>query len=116
MPAHEGGEDETKVTLACTTAQEKKSFADSEPHFLATERIRTLDPRIELHFIRGERSDVVCVIARVHALSELTAYRPRACTGRSTAMTPSWPFGNSRLSSRSGAQATLYVFWVVSAS
>lgn len=69
MPAHEGGQNATGVTLACTTAQEKKAFADSEPHFLATERIRTLDPRIELHFIRGERSDVVCVIACFHVLS-----------------------------------------------
>ncbi|KAH9923362.1 alpha/beta-hydrolase [Fomitopsis serialis] len=55
----ENGEDVTKVSLACTTLQEKKAFADTEPHFTATERIGTLDPQIEVHCILGERSDVV---------------------------------------------------------
>ncbi|EPS95148.1 hypothetical protein FOMPIDRAFT_1025931 [Fomitopsis schrenkii] len=57
--ARENGADVTQVTLACTTAQEKKAYADSEPHFLATERIRALDVQVGLHFVLGERSDVV---------------------------------------------------------
>lgn len=70
--AQENGAEVTKVTLACTTAQEKKAYADSEPHFLATDCVSTLDPQVELHFIFGERSDVVCV---------MTGFRA-ACTRR----------------------------------
>ena len=107
----ENGQDAAKVTLACTTAQEKKAYADSEPHFLATERVRTLDPQTELHFILGERSDVVYVIARASmpCHHQLTAYRLRARTDRSTAMILFWHCGSSPLSSTSRAQVTLYV-------
>ena len=69
------GEDVIKVTLACTIAQEKKSYADNEPHFLATKYIRALDSQIELHFILGERSDVVCVVADFCALSSYSGSR-----------------------------------------
>jgi len=55
----ENGEAVKKVSLACTTLQEKKAYADNEPHFTATERISTLDPQVEVHCIFGERSDVV---------------------------------------------------------
>ena len=83
MRTEEGGKDAAKVTLACSTAQEKKAYADSEPHFLATERISTLDPRIELHCILGERTDVVCVFACIHvpapySFTRMTANRPIA--------------------------------------
>lgn len=104
------------MTLACTTAQEKKAYADSEPHFLATERIRALDVQVGLHFVLGERSDVVCVPARFHAprtyLRDATDSRFGACTGRSTATTPFWNFGRLLLCSGSGALGTLYVFLV----
>ncbi|TFY53031.1 hypothetical protein EVJ58_g9677 [Rhodofomes roseus] len=64
----ENGKDVSKVTLACSTLQEKKAYADNEPHFTAVERIVTLDPAVEVHCILGERSDVVCVPMRSDAL------------------------------------------------
>ena len=63
-----GSKDVARVTLACTKAQEKKAYADNEPHFVSTERISTLDAQVEVHCIFGERADVVCVPTDFHVL------------------------------------------------
>ncbi|PCH33126.1 hypothetical protein WOLCODRAFT_63391 [Wolfiporia cocos MD-104 SS10] len=50
----------TKVTLKCDKAQEQKAYAnDNEPHFLAVDRLATLDATFPVHCILGARVDIV---------------------------------------------------------
>ncbi|KAI9056778.1 alpha/beta-hydrolase [Trametes sanguinea] len=55
----EGGKKASKVTLACPKEQERFAYHHIAPHFRVGDRLPTLDPSIPIHFIHGERNDVI---------------------------------------------------------
>ncbi|KAI0695494.1 alpha/beta-hydrolase [Cerioporus squamosus] len=59
VSVEENGTSVKKITLCCTRLQEYTQYTNTAPHFLAAERVGTLDPAVPVHFIFGEREDVV---------------------------------------------------------
>ncbi|TFK87183.1 alpha/beta-hydrolase [Polyporus arcularius HHB13444] len=59
VSVEENGAPAQKVTLCCSRLQEYTQYTNTAPHFLAAERVGTIDPAVPVHFIFGEREDVV---------------------------------------------------------
>ncbi|KAI0648732.1 alpha/beta-hydrolase [Trametes meyenii] len=53
------GEVSTKITLACSKDHERSAYSQDEVYFTVVERIRTLDPSVAVHYILGERDDLI---------------------------------------------------------
>ncbi|KAH9942036.1 alpha/beta-hydrolase [Amylocystis lapponica] len=70
------------VALKCSKQQEKVAFNDNDPHFVATDRLGTLDASVPVHCVFGARNDSIpryvqdsCVAMRKMAS---ISYVPRA--------------------------------------
>ncbi|RPD54846.1 alpha/beta-hydrolase [Lentinus tigrinus ALCF2SS1-7] len=59
VTVEENGQPVKKVTLCCTRLQEYTQYTNTEPHFVAADRVGTLDRSVAVHVILGEREDVV---------------------------------------------------------
>ncbi|KAI8969888.1 alpha/beta-hydrolase [Trametes punicea] len=59
IEVQEGDGKATKVTLACSKEQEGFSYQHIAPHFRVGDRLRTLDPSLPIHFVHGDRPDVM---------------------------------------------------------
>ncbi|KAI0667882.1 alpha/beta-hydrolase [Trametes maxima] len=54
-----GSATKMQVTLCCTKAQERATYLHVAPHFVVIDTIRNLDPASALHFVLGERVDLI---------------------------------------------------------
>ncbi|KAI0636249.1 alpha/beta-hydrolase [Trametes polyzona] len=54
-----GDATDIKVTLCCTKEQERATYLHVEPHFVVLDTIRNLDASVPLHFLLGERVDLI---------------------------------------------------------
>ncbi|KAI0648737.1 alpha/beta-hydrolase [Trametes meyenii] len=60
IPDTPPGEEKKKgVTLCCTKAQERATYLHVAPHFVVIDTIRGLPPALPLHFVLGERVDLI---------------------------------------------------------
>ena len=49
----------TRVTLCCHKDHERRAYVQDEVYFDVIDRIKTLDSSVKLHYIYGERFDLM---------------------------------------------------------
>ncbi|KAI0833829.1 alpha/beta-hydrolase [Trametes gibbosa] len=54
-----GGPPTTKVTLACSKEHERCAYSQDEVYYTVVERIASLDRAVPVHYILGERADLI---------------------------------------------------------
>lgn len=55
------GKPVAKVTLACSSDHERCAYSQDEVYYTVVDRIQSLDPAVPVHYILGERADLMCV-------------------------------------------------------
>ncbi|KAI0636271.1 alpha/beta-hydrolase [Trametes polyzona] len=53
------GKSVTKVTLACSKDHERCAYSQDEVYYTVVDRIQSLDPAVPIHYILGERHDLI---------------------------------------------------------
>ena len=55
----ERGARSTKTTLCCSKTQENMTYTYVKPHFVVLDVVRDLPASVPLHFVLGDRDDLV---------------------------------------------------------
>ncbi|EIW57941.1 alpha/beta-hydrolase [Trametes versicolor FP-101664 SS1] len=53
------GKPVAKVTLACSSDHERCAYSQDEVYYTVVDRIQSLDPAVPIHYILGERADLI---------------------------------------------------------